>query len=338
MLADPCDGPITRPIYGGSQSGYVAKFSSNFGITLDTSTDGYVLWSPDFCGDNSDAKATSRIPSNYVLFTPSGPTVRPVNTVADPLFSGDTGSATTGRSRADPAYEFVSGDLVQDFRCAAACLDIQYTGRTDEVAGEFAIIQGLPRDMFFAKTGSSLGAPNVNELFALSPSTTRTSLGKLEVKWRPSDFSSAFRTTGADGEHGTSSHGHDRCFNLGIPATSETESGGPVGGGAGAVTFMGFAWRGCGTTVGGVRIRATKVIEWRPNLSSGLILPKQISQSGDDEMDEAVSYLDKFRKAWDIAVKYGPSAYKAMKTSAAALGGVEFDIVIDLPKASRFEL
>lgn len=338
MLADPCDGPITKPIYGGSEVGYVAKFSSNFGISLDTTNDGYILWAPDFCGTDSDSKAVSRLPSNYVIFTPTGSGVRPENTATNPLFAGDSGTSVNGRSRADPAHEFVSGDMVQDFRCAAACLDIQYTGRTDEVSGEFAIISGLPRDVFFSKVGSTIGSPSVDQLFSLSPTTTRTSLGKLEVKWRPSDFSSAFRTTGEDGEVGVSGYGHDKCLSLGIPGTNVTYPGAPVGGGAGAVTFIGFAWRGCGTTVGGVRVRATKVIEWRPNLSSGLILPKQMSHSGDDEMDEAVSYLDTFFKTWDIAVKYGPRAYSAMKASSEALAGVNYDFSFDTPKGGRMTI
>lgn len=322
MISDPCKGPAVKPQYGSSESGYLSRFSKNTLLSLTTHTNGYVLWFPDYTGLDSQDIKDKRTNGNFVLFTCAASTDYPVNTSAAPLFTGTSGGAINGRCREDPAYEFVNSGTCQDARTAAACISLMFNGRMDEVSGEVALLQGIPRDIFFNVDGK---APSPDSLFVLSPKHMRTQLDKMEVLWRPGVASKYFRTSGLPTETGHTSSdtpGHDKCLDLGIPGTSVTKAGAAIGGATGSALGYGFAWRGVASTAGGFRLETTKVLEWRPNIRVGYRMTVPRLTHSADLMAASTSWLDSAHKGWDAGIEGVKRIAKLMALAKQVRAGI----------------
>jgi hypothetical protein len=286
MIADPCTGPLVQPQYGASDGGYLAKFSQYHSVSVDaTAASGYILWFPDYTGRfNSGA---NDVCGALYIFAAADSVTGPVNTTAAPLGTGAFPTTTTGAFLSDPARQFVNSDTVQDSRTAAACLKFLYTGRNDALAGRIGYLENVPREALL--TGGAGGStPTVDDLFRYSNTSMRTPLDTVEQKFRPGEGSDLYRT--ADGVQ-------DHCYSQGIIGTSATTLG--AGTPSGVTGGIGFAWDGL-TAGSSITFDLLKAIEWRPELSSGLVSVKStVAPQGGNIVSKSLAYLDRSHPGWE---------------------------------------
>jgi hypothetical protein len=287
-----------QPEYGASENGYLARFHNTH--TLDTGsaggrTYGYIVWFPDYAGVIGNESTTAYTNANFVGFAANVGSSRPVNVLATPQFQSSDLAAVSGGSFSDPSFQWVLGEAVQDARCVAGCMQFMYTGTVTGAQGRVGFLEGITRESLLSG-GESGQAPSVNEMFAIAADVQRLPLGKLEVKYRPSDNGRQFRAEGVSNP-GESTEGGDNCIVAGIPGVNTSHM--PLGGIAtGAGTGIGFVWSGLPQSSDLV-IEAYKAIEWRPEASAGLVMPPPRNVSSGGNIAEAVvAKLDKHRPGW----------------------------------------
>lgn len=313
MIADPCTGPLVQPQYGASDGGYLAKFSHYESLNITTgSTAGYCIWFPDYEGRFAGTDGTSN--GSLFMFAGNGGTSAPVNTTAAPLGTGLTADAINGTFISDPARSFVNSDTVQDSRTAAACMKFLYTGRNDALAGRIGYLDAVPREALL--TGSAGGTPpSVDDMFRYSNTSMRTPLDTVEQKFRPGEGSDVYRTA---------ERWEDHCLNQGTVGSGVTTVG--TGTPSGVTTGIGFVWDGVydGSSI---TFDLLKAIEWRPELSSGLVSVKQtVAPQGGNLVSKSLAYLDGKHPGWER--KAFSAAKSLMGTVAsAAFSGPENKIL-----------
>jgi len=162
LLADPCDAGLARPLYMGTGTGYLTRFTQDYSFTNDSGV--FVV-----------------TPSNYGGGTSA--TIQSAN---------DNASATllTLVNQVGPGYTFLNTNAA-DARPVAACLTTIYTGTELNRAGLINRCQ-LTGD---AATGWGAGVLSYDTISSSFPTEDRTPTGRLEVKWAPgqrdADFSNA---------------------------------------------------------------------------------------------------------------------------------------------------
>lgn len=168
--------------------------------------------------------------------------------------------STNGLALADPAGAFATDNLVKDMRTLAACLQITYTGKVTESAGQIAWVQNLALEDLLRDTNT------INDYFDRAEKMARFGLDTYEVKFRPdTDTGTARFREGAT----------DPCVITGVPGvnvSAPSESADQLN-----PKVIGFVWRGCEPGVlDKLVITTSKVVEWRPRTDSGLSAPPQV--------------------------------------------------------------
>ena len=287
MLDDPCNADPVQPQYGASSAGYLIRHTTYLNVSGES---GFVLWFPDYVGDNF----VENEGFNLLTFSTSGGATAIVNSASAPMGYG----TTSGNAQIDPAYTWATGGNVQDIRCAAACIKLQYTGRNDALSGRIAYIEDLPREAL-------LDDLTVNKLFTFSRNTKRMPMDPAEVKFAPNDGSEHFRSTSRE----------DAAIVAGIVGNrgSSIADSGITGTG----NAIGFAWSGMESDQN-ISFDVTKISEWRPTTASGVVMPApSVARSGGNLMSRAVAYLDTHKPDWRrTAGKYLMSAASSLASMA----------------------
>lgn len=300
LLADPCEAPLVGPNYGSTEAGYLSKFSSYVPMAIGSAeTSGYIIWFPDYCnGTGAGAGGYS----NCIAFAASS-----ANTTPTALTFGRGINTYTddGGSIPDPAYDFCEGTTVQDTRCAAACMKMTYTGQNSTLAGRVGYIEGISRESLLTGDG---GSPlNVASIARYSNTAMRTPLDTIENKFRPSEGSQFFRSTNL---------AEDACFVMGDTVNTAIGPSTTSGTGLG----IGFYWDGL-TSNTSFSFDLLKAIEWRPEMSSGLVAPPvKSSKQGGNVVSRALAYLDTSHPGWQRATYQAAMSLAARVASTASSG------------------
>lgn len=307
LIADPCTANLVAPQYGASDGGYLAKFSSYYSHQVAaTGNSGYILWYPDYTGRQSAAGGNGNL---FIFAAPTGASA-PVNTTAAPLGRSSDPTDAQGSFRADPGWDFLNSDIVQDTRTAAACMKMMYTGRNDSLSGRIGYLEGVPRAALLVGDGSS--PASINDLFRYSNTSCRTPLDIVENKFRPGEGSDAYRVP----HHEAHDDGVDYGFVQGNTGTTTTTlgAGTPTGVGCG----IGFIWDGLADD-SSLSFDFLKAVEWRPEINSGLVSPPATQASGGQNIvHKALAYLDNHHHGWERKV------FTAAKSGAALIAQTAF--------------
>lgn len=302
LLADPCEAPLVGPNYGSTESGYLSKFSSYVPMALPAgSTSGYIIWFPDYCNGTGGVGSGF---SNCIAFVSPTATDTPT---AITFGKGVGNYDTDGGSIPDPAYDFCQGDTVQDTRCAAACMKMTYTGQNSTLAGRVGYIEGISREALL--TGDSGSPLNVASIARYSNTAMRTPLDSLENKFRPSEGSQFFRSTDL---------GEDACFVMTPDNVIPTSIGPSTTSGTGL--GIGYYWDGL-TADSSFSFDLLKAIEWRPEMSSGLVAPPvKPSKQGGNMVSRALAFLDTNHPGWQRATYQAAMSIAAKVANTASSG------------------
>lgn len=263
-------------------------------------TSGYIVWFPDYCNGTG---AVGGGYSNCVAFV--SPTANDVP-AALTFGRGSEGFDTDGGSIGDPAYDFCSGGTVQDARCAAACMRMTYTGLNSTLAGRVGYIEGISREALL--TGNSGQPLNVSSIARYSNSSMRTPLDTIENKYRPSEGSQFFRSSDLP---------EDACYVMGMLDVNtaigpSTTSGTGMG--------IGFYWDGL-TPDSSFSFDLLKAIEWRPEMSSGIVAPPVVpTKSGGNIVSRSLTYLDNNHPGWQRSAMSGVMSLGAKIANVASSG------------------
>lgn len=279
-------GPLANSGYGGTGAGYLARFKNRFTIGVGAqSVSGYVVWFPEYFGQFS-AAANDNI--NTLVWANASSSANPTNTTTDPAFAGAVLSSG-GWSVTDPAHTWVDGSSTSDARAVAACLKMRYLGKLTDIAGEVAIGSGITRDQIMSGGGSV--PPSVDEMFNLCGQANRMSMDDVEIRYRPSTSSAAFRTVGGTGGAGIL---NDNCLSAGVPGSSTTKVG--ATGASGSSEGIVIAWRGSST--GNLSFELYKGVEWRPRADAGITMPTPTTTGAEGVVSKSLAYLDKHYPSW----------------------------------------
>jgi len=268
MVADPCNGPLLQGFYSSSE-GMLNKTKSTF-TTGTSGVNGYVLWDPTFTS-GTDNPGTF----NCVVAVTATATANPLNTSANPFGS----SAPNGDNISVGAGPFCQTDTVADARCIGACIKASYTGRMDASSGIVCVVDNIPAEAVLGPDGVT--PVSVQELFNLSTTVRRFGTDPIEVKYRPHDSSSIFRSN----SEGVFEYASGQVTTL----TAEAERAGS--------RLMGFAFKGV-TDMDEIMLEFHQNIEWRPNVDSGFVTinSKQLNPLG--HAQKILRYLDKNHPHW----------------------------------------
>jgi hypothetical protein len=241
------------------------------------------------------------------------------------LTPGANYNPAESQSFADPAWAFVDGLTCSDARTLSACIRMSYTGTMSATQGMVAHID-VPLS-FITDTlidGSSNSNLTVDYLFATSQKVMRTSLEAIDQKWIPSEdgiFLSA------------ASQSNVRDIDSDVMISSAKGATPPTTGvfveGNYARThnprIIGFAWRGFGDGSGqppSIQFDCYKNIEWKPEYSSGITVPRSVRTSVVPPVQAAVVALDSRGKSWtqEVVHEASSTASKIAKTALAFSG------------------
>lgn len=301
LLNDPCEAPLVAPQYGASSGGYLTKLSRFFNVNMSEGTSGYCVWFPDYTGRTY----SGGLAANCFCFANDSAGAAAVNTTAAPMGAASSAGAINGVAFTDPAYTFVSTEVVQDCRTASACVKMTYTGRNDALAGRVGIISGFSRDALLV--GNEGSPPTISEFFNYATDVTRTPMDVTELKFKPSEGSEFYRNV---------NNIEDVAFEHGTIGTSALKIG--AGSSSATGTGIGFCWSGLDPS-SSLTFDFLKNIEWRPEFSSSLASPPQtVSTSGGNLMSRAVAYLDKHAPGWHQTLT------RAGQTAAARIAQTAF--------------
>lgn len=172
LLVDPCNAPLTYPVYGGSDGSYLVRCESYFNAGVGASDTAHVLsWAPG-CVGSSETIATN----DKSLLVGSGPS--------------STGSMTlTALGPQSPGQSWLRNNA-SSYRAVAACISVIYPGselNRSGIMGFGCVSAAVLGEKFF----DNQPVTAVDTLTTL-PSATKTPDGVVEINWRPSDNDSLF--------------------------------------------------------------------------------------------------------------------------------------------------
>lgn len=207
MLADPCNAP-TVPGAFGDVSLRVHKEVKSFAVVVQANKSFDLLWLPQYhCKEGG----VHGMGANVLAFQ-AAHDEQMWNTSGTPWGNFDNG-VTTYTHMSDPCADFVNNEGVRDARTIAACIDVEYTGRSDTEAGQVGSFVAKLGSFWGQKAGeeyTSLAVYDYNDVLNLCNNVARPSTGAT-VKWVPNFAANAlaFQTVGespiAIGESGTAS-------------------------------------------------------------------------------------------------------------------------------------
>lgn len=306
MIADPCNAQIYPGIFGSTE-GSIDRARTTLTLSAGDSdhSSGYILWCPDY--DNNGDNAGG-IPSNVWIFYSDNSSQQPLNTDLVPYgraqYSG--GGALLGSAEvvSDPMNEFLNSGAAADSRTISACIAMTYTGSMFDASGEICYVEDSSLTTLLH--GSNGNPVSVDDLFSISPMQHRFGVDKVELKFRPTDSSEHFRNS----------------------TTSPLLSPEPA-----ATTFItenakatdpavyGIAWRGLKSDAP-LSVILTKLAEWRPQPSLGLIKAPPNAIKTSSKLQPALALLDKKDPHWSKKVLklFGTGAKWLAKTAFTGIG------------------
>jgi hypothetical protein len=165
LLLDPCQADLAHPLYGGTDAGILARFSTtNIYFNGAGNTGGIIHWTPGcMSSDNHE-----------IVFTAAT--------------SSTTSVAALGATGA-PGKGFLPTNT-QGYRCVAACMRVIYHGTESTRSGM----------MWYGHTNGNL--VNIGTSYATTdilpnlPNSERTPVGYTDIIWRPNEADSLWRTAG----------------------------------------------------------------------------------------------------------------------------------------------
>jgi len=186
-------------------------------------------------------------------------------------------------------------------------LQLTYTGKMTDSAGQIAWIQNYSLADLLKN-----GVHNVNDLFNRATKTQRLGLDTYEVVFRPDVDSGTARFRAGGGE--------DNCVTMGVPGTSSSTLGTDPS--LLSPKVIGFAWRGCEDGIlNKLAIATTKVVEWRPDIDSGLTGTAQTDLDL-PSTSNIVAGLDSMMPGWSARVATEASSL-ASHVAESAWQGVQ---------------
>jgi len=161
LLNDPCGAALTKPVYIGTGSGYLTRFTQDVTFTQD---------------------------SGLLCFTPAGTGLLGNSGIIQAAGASSSAALVTNSAVTGPGVNFLAG-VADQARPVAACIQVIYTGTELNRAGIINRAQFTGADCAFLDSTTGLTFDSVASSF---PVETRTPAERLEVKWAPgmrdSDF------------------------------------------------------------------------------------------------------------------------------------------------------
>jgi len=293
MIVDPCNGPVVP--YAASQGGYVTRFKRTIKLhQVAANNNGYLVWFPDYHNMHLEGEG-----GNCLYFESANSADSPYNLSSHPLGTGTTG----GQFTADPVYSWADSATCQDARTLAACIRLRYSGKLADAEGTIAAIREISATQFFNGSGAFNSPCSIDQLMTFAPEVERFNPEGIEIRYRPHDDTSVPRTSGKSSNTTT-----DRCFQLGVTGTVATSMpSGDVAGGE--KRGIAIAWTGLNTgATSDVWVDFVKVVEWRPNTSSGMVETAPVTAVDSNTFGRALERLDHFIPSWQTATSAFPSA------------------------------
>lgn len=315
LIADPCYGQLTHPLYGGTSGGYLARFKRTFTVhQTAASNNGWFMWFPEYhCDQGISAVITNKAPQSSWLYESNVATGFPTNTITNPFGSGGVG----GSPQQDPASPFLRG-VNGTARTVAACVKIMYTGPPLTKAGIFTFDNQVKASQVL--DFNAAGVPDIAQqagTHSVSCPTPRT----MEIRWIPnllnsSRFRRATPTVVQTGN--TSTYVDDTLVMSGFPSSVASYNGSTASDATGIVV----TWRGLPSTISNdVTIECYKVVEWMPYENTSLVQPRpapptqqSVNRAFDyiSQMAQAISY------AGDISESVSNAVYSVQKMVTAS--------------------
>lgn len=173
LLIDPCNAPLSHPIYAGSDGGYLGRYEADFTPQVGAgSTAGAVVFCPGVMSSNTQGvvsttsvNATMRLGASTTVMTDSGIS-----------YSWQTCSSNAYQ----PGYFALSG-VARAVRPVAACLQFYYVGSELNRSGVVGVCRVNGGSVLSESTTS------VDNCIALCNMVNRTPDDYIEVKWSPGD-------------------------------------------------------------------------------------------------------------------------------------------------------
>jgi hypothetical protein len=194
LLLDPCNAPLSFPVYGGADGSYLVRCESFVSIGNGAGiTSGAFQWTPGYIGQTVNVGSVDK---SILVFGDAAAT-QP--------------KTVTALGSVSPGWAWIRNNS-SEYRAVAACLSVFYAGTELNRSGQLS---------FGCVTAGLLGGPyfdgvnvTANDVMTGLPNMTRTPEGTLEVLWRPAEGDSIFKDPTTSEETGPSSEDlnrHNSC-------------------------------------------------------------------------------------------------------------------------------
>jgi hypothetical protein len=310
LIANPCHGPLQRVVGLGQIE---ERIRSTFtGVNTSGDTCGYVVWFPSYHNPGGTTTGNS---ANLYQWEHSSSSQVPTNTGANPM--GVIAINTTGLSRADPASAILgASSAFTRARTLSACLQVEYIGALQSIAGQVAVIKNLPLRAFYGITASTTTflPPTVDALFAYAATRERIQATGHEVIWRPSNESAVMRSNGNE-LHDTQVAAAVLTLRSDAPYANGITGSIPsavVAVDPDEIYGIAIAWKGVANTTSSLAINAIKVVDLELAPSGGAIEPEYTAET------QSVPYFTQATRWLDT--KFPGWQEKAMNTGAKVAG------------------
>lgn len=276
LLRDPCQAPLTHPVYSGGDGGYLGRYEVDF-LTNNTGV-GAMLFAPGCIGISADGTLSSAGNNSLMHLINTGDNLQPTTDTAQCRW------AVYGGSSAQPGYSQLY-NISATVRPVAACMQVFYPGSELDRKG----IISMARVNAGAILGDTGNGPTVAQYRAISNLVTRTPAEMLETRWVPGDGDQLYT---------------DPTL---ITGPREVERKNGI-----LLTYSGLPPNANGS----IRIRVVVVYEWMPGAISGGILSNASSRARSaNSLDHVLNALDRMGNWWMAhGPPLGKIAYGAYKS------------------------
>lgn len=308
LVADPCNSKLVPGLYGSTE-GMLGRFIND--VTVKSAYSalkfGYIVWFPTFHNDQ-DVSTSTQTCLNTIMWASS-------NASAIPALNdyGRGNTLLTAVSYPDPCYNFIKGDVCQDARTLSACLEVEYSGTTSGGQGLVGTLTNVPVSaLLYGGTGNT--PPSVTMMMQYCNQKTRA-VDREIVKWRPKIGDASFR----DDINGPIMTANSAGGITSIPSYSNDD----------APTGIGFVFYNV-TALSDYLITATKNIEWRPEVGSGLSQMPPTGTTSPGILNGILKSLDDNYPGWQVKMAQGSASLLVNAVAQMALGGAMPSNAIEL--------
>lgn len=173
LLRDPCNAPLTHPVYSGGDGGYLGRYEVDL-LTNNTGT-GAFLFAPGCMGISADATVSSSGNNSVMHLVQNSDSLAPANDVVACKW-------VCLAPGLQPGYTALYSQSAA-VRPVAACMQVFYPGSELNRSG----VVSLARVNAGQVLGDTGNGPNVAQYRAISNFVARTPENHYEIKWTPAD-------------------------------------------------------------------------------------------------------------------------------------------------------